>query len=108
MFNPNDFGDDIDWGDDAKIYDWIVAEAYTIADPSTFSDVYGDMFLKKYVTALFKKQWGQNLIKFAGVKLPGGTELNGRQIYDDAEKELTRIREIMSNTYELPPLDMIG
>ena len=47
-------------------------------------------------------------MKFQGVKLPGGVELNGRQIFDDGEKELERIREIMSNTYELPPLDMIG
>ena len=55
-----------------------------------------------------KRQWGQNLLKFQGVKLPGGIELNGRQIYDDAEKDLERIREMMSSTYELPPLDMIG
>ena len=55
-----------------------------------------------------KRQWGQNLLKFTGVKLPGGVELNGRQIYDDAEKDLERIRERMSETYELPPLDMIG
>ncbi|BCU98990.1 MAG: hypothetical protein CM15mV24_2150 [Bellamyvirus sp.] len=47
-------------------------------------------------------------MKFQGVKLPGGVELNGRQIYDDAQKELDAIREVMSNTYELPPLDMIG
>ena len=64
--------------------------------------------MKPYTVALIKKQWGQNLLKFNGVKLPGGIEMNGRQIYDDAEKELDRIREIMSNTYELPPLDMIG
>ena len=63
---------------------------------------------RKYLTALVKRQWGMNLIKFQGVKLPGGVELNGRQIYDDAEKELERIREMMSNSYELPPLDMIG
>ena len=60
------------------------------------------------MTALIKKQWGQNLIKFQGVKLPGGTELNGRQIYDDGMKDLEVIREQMSNTYELPPFDMIG
>ena len=65
-------------------------------------------FLKRYFTALLKKQWGQNLIKFQGVKLPGGVELNGRQIYDDAMNDLTIIREQMSNTYELPPLDFIG
>ena len=55
-----------------------------------------------------KRQWGQNLLKFQGVKLPGGIELNGRQIYDDGEKDLDRIREMMSSTYEEPPLDMIG
>ena len=58
--------------------------------------------------ALVKKQWGQNLIKFQGVKLPGGVELNGRQIYDDGEKELRELMDKMSSYYELPPLDMIG
>ena len=48
------------------------------------------------------------MMKFQGVKLPGGIELNGRQMYEDAEKELEIIREKMSNTYELPPMDMIG
>jgi hypothetical protein len=57
---------------------------------------------------LIKKQWGQNMMKFAGVKLPGGVELNGRQMYDDAQKEIDILMEKMSNTYELPPLDMIG
>ena len=55
-----------------------------------------------------KRQWGQNLLKFQGEKLPGGIDLNGRQIYDDGMKDLEIIREQMSNTYELPPLDMIG
>ena len=49
-----------------------------------------------------------NLLKFRGTKLPGGVELNGREIYEDAEKDIEKIRENMSNTYELPPLDMIG
>ena len=77
-------------------------------DWSENSNYLQDSFLKPYTTALMKKQWGQNLLKFQGVKLPGGVELNGRQIYDDGEKDLDRIREMMSSTYELPPLDMIG
>ena len=47
------------------------------------------------------------MMKFQGVKLPGGIELNGRQMYED-ERELEVIREKMSSTYELPPMDMIG
>jgi len=98
---------DIDWGAVNKD-EWIVLECFRLMNPSDYARVWNDSFLKKYTTALLKKQWGQNLLKFQGVKLPGGIELNGRQIYDDAEKELEVIREQMSNTYELPPLDMIG
>ena len=98
---------DFDWGAATKD-DYLIIDCYRLIDPNDFTRVYNDSFLKKYLTALMKRQWGQNLIKFQGVKLPGGIELNGRQIYDDAEKDLEIIREQMSNTYELPPLDMIG
>ena len=98
---------DIDWGSMSK-NDYIIMDCYRLLDPNDFSRVWNDSFLKLYFTALLKRQWGQNLIKFGGVKLPGGVELNGRQIYDDGEKEIERIREKMSSTYELPPLDMIG
>lgn len=98
---------DIDWGSATKD-DYIIIDCYRLLDPDTHTRVWNDSFLKRYLTALMKRQWGQNLIKFQGVKLPGGIELNGRQIYDDAERELQIIREQMSNTYELPPYDMIG
>ena len=81
---------------------------FRVLNPADYNRVWNDSFLKPYATALIKRQWGQNLLKFQGVKLPGGVELNGRQIYDDAQKELDVIRERMSSTYELPPLDMIG
>ena len=98
---------DVDWGNVEKD-EYIVLDCWRLLNPNDFTRVYNDSFLKKYLTALMQRQWGQNLIKFQGVKLPGGIELNGRQIYDDAEKDLEIIREQMSNTYELPPLDMIG
>ena len=88
--------------------DFLIIDCYRLIDPNDYTRVYNDHFLKKYSTALLKRQWGQNLMKFQGVKLPGGIELNGRQIYDDAMNDLAIIREQMSNTYEIPPLDMIG
>jgi hypothetical protein len=98
---------DIDWGSlNAGTY--LVIDCFRTMDPNDYSRVWNDSFLKPYLTALIKKQWGQNLIKFQGVKLPGGIELNGRQLYDDAQREIDVIMERMSNTYELPPLDMIG
>jgi hypothetical protein len=98
---------DIDWGS-IKEGTYLIIDCYRTLDPSDYSRVWNDSFLKMYLTSLIKKQWGQNLMKFQGVKLPGGVELNGRQIYDDGQKELDVIMEKMSNTYELPPLDMIG
>lgn len=98
---------DIDWGSESKD-NWIVLDCYRALDPTSFSQVYNDSFLKKYLTALIKRQWGQNLIKFNGVKLPGGIELNGRQLYDDAERELDDIKSRMTLEYELPPYDFIG
>jgi len=98
---------DIDWSS-LREDDYLVMECYRSLHPDDYNRVWNDSFLKKYATAKIKKQWGQNLLKFQGVKLPGGVELNGRQMYDDAEKELEVIAEMMSNTYELPPLDMIG
>ena len=98
---------DIDWGAQSA-GNFLVLDCYRILDPSTFTNVYNDSFLKRYLTALIKRQWGQNLIKFRGVKLPGGIEFNGRELYEDAQKELDEITKRMSMDYELPPYDFIG
>jgi len=98
---------DIDWGEKTKDT-FLVLECYRALDPESFSQIYNDSFVKKYLTALLKKQWGQNLIKFQGVKLPGGIELNGRAIFEDGQRELEDIKQKMSSEYELPPLDCIG
>ena len=98
---------DIDW-DAQEANNFLVIECYRALDPTDYSKVFNDSFVKKYLTAAIKKQWGQNLIKFQGVKLPGGIELNGRAIYEDGQRELDEIRQRMSSDYELPPMDLIG
>jgi hypothetical protein len=98
---------DIDWN---RIYvnEHIVIDCYRALDPVTFTKLYNERFVKEYLTSLIKKQWGQNLIKFSGIKMPGGVEFNGRQLYDDAIAELDKLDQKMSTTYELPPLDFVG
>jgi hypothetical protein len=98
---------DVDWSN-LRVGQYLIIDCWKAMDPNSYSRVWNDSFLKPYLTSLIKRQWGQNLIKFQGVKLPGGIEFNGRQLYDDAQLELDKIKEKMSNTYELPPLDMIG
>jgi hypothetical protein len=66
------------------------------------------MFLKEYATALIKEQWGANLIKFEGMVLPGGVQLNGRQIYEDAKQEVETIRQRIYNEYDTPPDFFMG
>ena len=87
---------------------FVIIDCYRLLDPTENTQVFNDPFLKRYVTALIKKQWGQNLIKFQGAQLPGGITMNGRQLYDDAIAEIAEIEAEMSSRYELPPMDMIG
>lgn len=97
----------LDWSD-VTVGQYIIVEGYQIVDPDTYSDVYNDMFLKQYATALIKQQWGANLIKFEGMVLPGGVTLNGRQIFDDATNEIAQIKEQMQLSYETPPMFFVG
>ena len=87
---------------------YVIIDCYRALDPDTFTQVYNDSFMKLYLTALIKRQWGRNLSKFKGVKLPGGIELNGGEILQQAESELADIRSRMMSEFELPPLDFIG
>jgi hypothetical protein len=97
---------DIDWQQVSDQY--VVLDCYRIVNPNDFPKIYNDFWLKRYLTALIKRQWGQNMIKFNGVQLPGGISLNGRQLYEDAIRELEEIERALKTEYELPPMDMIG
>jgi hypothetical protein len=92
----------MDWGRDAVIGDILIVECFRILDPDQFTDVYNDMFLKRYATALIKRQWGDNLKKFQGVQLPGGVLLNGQVIYDEATQEIEKIESEIQSRFELP------
>jgi hypothetical protein len=99
---------DMDWDASIQPDNYIIFEAYRILDPATYNDVYNDMFLKKYLTALIKLQWGNNLSKFAGVQMPGGVTLDGVRIMQEAQQEIEKIEEEMSLRYELPVNFMTG
>lgn len=99
---------DMDWNNDIKEGEFIIVEAYRILDPSTFTDVYNDGYLKQYATALIKRQWGINLKKFEGVQLPGGVTLNGQKIFDEAMEEIQILKDEVKSTYQLPVDFMTG
>ena len=87
---------------------FFVIECYRKLDPAVYTDVYNDIFLKKYTTALIKKQWGANLIKFSGVAMLGGVQMNGETIYTQADEEIKLLEEQLLNGYGLPADMMIG
>ena len=97
------------WGSvEAAIGNTVVAEGYQSIDPETFESVYNDLWLKKYTTALFKRQFGENISKFAQVQLPGGITLNGREMLSDATAEIQQLESEMQDRYSLPAQFMIG
>ena len=99
---------DMDWSNDIDAGDFIIIECYRKLDPSTFTDIFDDIFLKKNLIQLIKKQWGTNLSKFQGVAMLGGVTMNGEQIYSQAQEEINKLEEQIQLSYELPPNYMMG
>ena len=99
---------DMDWKVDMSTDEYLIIECYRKLDPTEMTDVFNDIFLKRYVTALFKKQWGANLSKFNGVTMIGGVTLNGQQIYSEALEDVRKLEEEIRGTYETPVTYMIG
>lgn len=86
----------------------IVIECYRALNPNDYVKIFNDSFLKRYISAQIKKQWGQNLIKFNGVQLPGGVSLNGEKLYEEGKAEIADIENKMQSEYELPPNFLTG
>jgi hypothetical protein len=99
---------DMDWKNDLRVGEYLVIECYRKMDPNVYTDVFNDIYLKRYVTALFKKQWGQNLSKFNGIAMIGGVSLNGQQIYSEALTDCTKLEDEIRSTFELNPAFLIG
>jgi hypothetical protein len=99
---------DMKWDKDVKVDDYVIVDCYRVLDSETFSDVWSDPWLKKYATALIKKQWGENLKKFEGMNLPGGIKFNGQKIWDEANDEINALEKEMNSGYSLPVMDMMN
>jgi hypothetical protein len=98
----------MDWKNDINAGEYIIIECYRKLDPDTYTDVYDDMFLKRYATALVKQQWGANLSKFQGIQMLGGVSLNGGEIYSQALEEKRKLEEEIRTNFETPVNYMIG
>ena len=100
---------DMDWSSEMIADEsYLVLEAFRILDPTTYTDIYNDYYLKRYATALIKRQWGANLSKFSGVAMLGGVTMNGEQIYSQAIEEQQRLEDQIQLSFELPINYMVG
>ena len=98
---------DMDW-EEVTADEYLIIECYRKIDPATYTDIFDDIYLKRYATALIKKQWGANLSKFNGVATLGGVTMNGEQIYSQAIEEIQRLEEQIQLSFETPIDYMIG
>ena len=99
---------DMDWSTDIKAGEFLIIECYRKLNPDTYTDIYDDIYLKRYATALIKRQWGANLSKFEGVQMLGGVTLNGAKLFEEAQADIEKLEEQIQLAYELPPNYMIG
>ena len=97
-----DFANDIDVGE------FLIIECYRKIDPTSYPDIFDDIYLKRYATALIKRQWGANLSKFNGVAMLGGVTMNGEAIYSQATEEVQRLEEQIQLAFETPIDYMMG
>lgn len=88
------------WGDqEAPIGQALVVECYATLNPEVYTNMWNDRWLKRYATALIKRNWGENLKKFKGLKLPGDVTLNADEIYQDAITEIAHLEEVMESEF---------
>ena len=97
---------DINWGNGAysgvRLGDYLIVECYRVLDPTDAPRMYNELWLKHYVTALFKRQWATNIKKFSGIQLPGGVTLDGDSLYREATDEIKDLEdELMSKSAPL-------
>ena len=99
---------DMDWTHDISVGEYLIIECYRKIDPASYTDIFDDIYLKRYATALIKRQWGSNLSKFSGVAMLGGVTMNGETIYTQAQEELERLEEQIQLSFETPIDYMVG
>ena len=99
---------DMDWSNDITAGEYIIIECYRKIDPASYSDIFDDIHLKRYATALIKRQWGANLSKFSGVAMLGGVTMNGENIFSQAQEELEKLEELISITNSPPIMFGMG
>ena len=99
---------DMDFANDIDVGEFLIIECYRKIDPATYTDIFDDIYLKRYATALIKRQWGANLSKFQGVQLLGGVEMNGEAIYSQAQDEINKLEEEIQLAFETPIDYMVG
>ena len=88
---------DVNWDTAFAIGDFVLVECYRALDPATFSKIWNEQWLKRYVTALFKRQWAVNIKKFTGIQLPGGVTIDGDKLYAEATEEIKELHDEMIN-----------
>ena len=94
---------DMDWKYDITACEFLIFEVYRKVDPATYTDLFDDLYLKRYTTTLIKRQWGQNLSKFSGTAMLGGVTLNGPELFSTAIDEQQKLEEEIRSNYEEPP-----
>ncbi len=95
-------------GNKLSLGSFVLVEAYRILQPEQWPGLWDDRWLKRYATALIKKQWGGNMKKFKEISLIGGVKMSGQEIHDEALKEIEDLEDHLRDDIQQPPQFFIG
>lgn len=87
---------------------FIVLRGYRAVDMVDDTEIFEDRWLQKYTVALIKQQVGTNLKKYNGQKLPGGIEIDGQTMYDEATTDINALETEFLDMFEMPADILIG
>jgi hypothetical protein len=97
-----------DWSEQFTTGSQLMVLAQVSLNPETYGEIYNDILLKRYVTALIKRQWSANLSKFSSISLPGGMKFDAATMYADSVVEIGEIESTVQSKYEYPPHFSVG
>jgi len=97
---------DMDWSL-ITVGEYLVVECYGVLDPTEYSGIWSDRWLQDYCTALIKKRWG-SVLKKINLPLPGGSNINGQQLYNEAVEEIKDLRTELIRSFSIPAGLQIG
>lgn len=81
----------------------VAVVAYVAISEETYGNIFNHIWIKRYVEAACRKQFGGNLLMFTDVRLPGSIGINAQYLYDSGKEEMENLETELKGAWQRPP-----